>query len=49
MSSDAHFSFLGREIEEILAHKRSLRRRYVVEEKTLALFDAYLSKNEQNW
>jgi len=47
VSSDARFkSFLGREIEQFLAHKRSLRRRYVVEEKTLALFDAYLSKNK---
>lgn len=43
MSSEARFqSFLGPEIEGFLAHKRSLRRRYDVEEKTLALLDAYL-------
>lgn len=43
MSSEARFqSFLGSEIEGFLAHKRSLRRRYDVEEKTLALLDAYL-------
>jgi site-specific recombinase XerD len=35
-------SFLGPEIEQFLAHKRSLGRRYDVEEKTLALLDAYL-------
>ncbi len=47
MNSDARFqSFLGPEIERFLAHKRSLRRRYEVEEKTLALLDAYLSKNK---
>ncbi len=47
MNSDARFqSFLGPEIERFLAHKRSLRRRYDVEEKTLALLDAYLSKNK---
>jgi integrase/recombinase XerD len=47
VSSDRHFqSFLGPEIERFLAHKRSLRRRYAVEEKTLALLDVYLSKNK---
>ena len=47
MSSNRRFqSFLGPEIEQFLAHKRSLRRRYAVEERTLALFDAYLSKNK---
>lgn len=46
MSYDGRFqSFLRHEIEQFLAHKRSLRRRYDAEEKTLALFDAYLSKN----
>ena len=45
MSSNRRFqSFLGPEIEQFLAHKRSLRRRYAIEERTLALFDAYLSK-----
>ncbi len=39
-------SFLGSDIERFLAHKRSLGRRYDVEEKTLALFDAYLVKNK---
>jgi site-specific recombinase XerD len=47
VSSDRHFqSFLGPDIERFLTHKRSLRRRYAVEEKTLALLDAYLSKNK---
>ena len=47
MSSNRCFqSFLGPEIKQFLAHKRSLRRRYAVEERTLALFDAYLSKNK---
>lgn len=47
MSSEARFqSFLGPEIEGFLAHKRSLRRRYDVEEKTLALLDAYLSEHK---
>jgi len=47
VSSEARFqSFLGPDIERFLAHKRSLRRRYDVEEKTLALLDAYLSKNK---
>jgi len=47
VSSKRRFhSFLGPDIERFLAHKRSLRRRYDVEEKTLALLDAYLSKNE---
>lgn len=45
MNADTRFhSFLGPEIERFLAHKRSLRRRYDVEEKTLALLDTYLSK-----
>ncbi|HEX7325310.1 MAG TPA: tyrosine-type recombinase/integrase [Rhodanobacteraceae bacterium] len=35
-------SFLGPEIAAFLAYKRSLRRRYATEERTLALFDAYL-------
>src|SRR5262249_2288323 len=39
-------SFLGPEIEQFLAYKRSLRRRYAVEEKTLALLDAYLLENK---
>lgn len=47
MSSKRRFrSFLGPDIERFLAHKRSLRRRYDVEEKTLALLDGYLSKNK---
>lgn len=33
---------LGPDIEQFLAHKRSLRRRYDNEEKTLTLFDDYL-------
>jgi integrase/recombinase XerD len=37
-------SFLGLDIEQFLAHKRSLGRRYDVEEKTLRLFDDYLVK-----
>jgi integrase len=39
-------SFLGPDIEQFLAHKRSLGRRYDVEEKTLALLDAYLLTNQ---
>jgi len=35
-------SFLGPDIEQFLAHKRALGRRYDVEAKALALFDAYL-------
>ena len=35
-------SFLGPDVKQFLAHKRSLGRRYDVEEKTLALLDAYL-------
>lgn len=35
-------SFLGPEIAAFLAYKRSLRRRYATEERTLVLFDAYL-------
>jgi site-specific recombinase XerD len=47
MISEGRFqSFLGPEIERFLAHKRSLRRRYAVEERTLVLLDAYLSKNK---
>ncbi len=47
MNSKRRFrSFLGPDIERFLAHKRSLRRRYDVEEKTLALLDAYLQKNK---
>lgn len=43
MSSRARFqSFLGPDIDQFLAHKRSLGRRYDVEEKTLTLLDAYL-------
>lgn len=45
MSARVFQSFLGPDIEHFLAHKRSLGRRYDVEEKTLALLDAYLSKN----
>jgi len=43
MRPHPHFrSFLGPDIAQFLAHKRSLGRRYDVEQKTLALFDAYL-------
>ena len=35
-------SFLASDIERFIAHKRSLGRRYDVEEKTLALLDNYL-------
>lgn len=35
-------SFLAYDIEQFVAHKRALRRRYDAEEKTLALFDDYL-------
>jgi integrase len=35
-------SFLGPDIEKFIAHKRSVGRRYDVEEKTLALLDDYL-------
>lgn len=43
MSSRANFqSCLGLHIEQFLAHKRSLGRRYDAESKTLALLDAYL-------
>lgn len=35
-------SFMGPDIEQFLAHKRALRRRYDVEEGALALFDDYL-------
>lgn len=38
-------SFLGPDIEQFLDHKRSLGRRYDVEEKTLALLDDYLVKH----
>ena len=43
MRSHARFrSFLAPDIDQFLAHKRSLGRRYDVEQTTLALFDAYL-------
>lgn len=46
MSSRVLFrSFLGPDIEQFIAHKRSLARRYDVEEKTLTLLDAYLCKH----
>ena len=35
-------SFLARDVEQFLAHKRALGRRYDVEEKTLVLLDRYL-------
>ena len=35
-------SVMGPDIEQFVAHKRALGRRYDVEEKTLALFDDYL-------
>jgi len=35
-------SAIGPDIEQFLAHKRALGRRYDVEEKTLGLFDDYL-------
>lgn len=38
-------SVMGSDIEQFLAHKRALGRRYDVEEKTLALFDDYLVAN----
>ena len=42
MKSRAHLqSFIGSDIEQFLAHKRSLGRRYDTEEKTLALLDDY--------
>lgn len=43
MRTPAHFqSCLAHDIEQFLAHKRSLGRRYDVEAKTLALLDTYL-------
>jgi site-specific recombinase XerD len=36
---------MGTDIEQFLAHKRALGRRYDVEQKTLALFDDYLVAN----
>ena len=42
MSARVFQSFLGPDIEQFLAHKRALGRRYDVEEKTLYLFDAFL-------
>jgi site-specific recombinase XerD len=46
MSRHARFqSFLGPDIAQFLAHKRSLGRCYDVEQKTLVLFDAYLANN----
>lgn len=38
-------SVMGPDIEQFLAHKRALGRRYDVEQKTLALFDDYLVAN----
>jgi integrase/recombinase XerD len=38
-------SFLGPDIEQFLAYKRALGRRYYVEEKTFALLDGYLQKH----
>jgi integrase len=46
MSARAFQSFLGPDIAQFLAHKRSLGRRYDVEEKTLALLDVYLLNNK---
>lgn len=46
MSARAFQSFLGPDIEQFLAYKRSLGRRYDVEEKTLALLDAYLLNHQ---
>ena len=45
MSARVFHSFLGPDIEQFLAHKRALGRRYDVEEKTLALLDVYLLNN----
>lgn len=39
-------SVMGPNIEQFLAHKRALGRRYDVEEKTLALLDDYLVANQ---
>ena len=36
-------SILADRIEQFIAHKRSLGRRYDVEDKTLRLFDRYLA------
>lgn len=41
-------SFMSPDIEQFIAHKRALRRRYDVEEKTLALFDDYLVAHHIN-
>lgn len=46
MSGRAFQSFLGPDIEQFLAYKRSLGRRYDVEEKSLALLDVYLLNNK---
>lgn len=46
MNARAFSSFLGPEIQQFLDYKRSLGRRYDVEEKTLALLDAYLLNNQ---
>jgi integrase len=46
MSARVFQSVLGPDIEQFLAHKRALGRRYDVEEKTLALLDAYLLNNK---
>ncbi|APZ43738.1 tyrosine-type recombinase/integrase [Acidihalobacter ferrooxydans] len=45
MSTRVFQSFLGPDIEQFLAYKRSLGRRYDVEEKSLALLDIYLLNN----
>ena len=43
MRSPTRFqSFLGPDVERFLAYKRSLGRRFDVEEKALVLLDAYL-------
>ncbi|MEX0708927.1 MAG: tyrosine-type recombinase/integrase [Woeseia sp.] len=46
MSPRVFQSFLGPDIEQFIAHKRSLGRRYDVEENALALLDAYLLNNK---
>jgi site-specific recombinase XerD len=46
MKSRSRFqSFLGPDIEQFLAHKRALGRRYDVEENALALLDDYFLKH----
>jgi len=39
---------LSGEMDEFIAYKHSLGRRYAVEEKTLALLDDYLVAREEN-